>query len=107
MAYIGIDPNVGDISFQTFTGTGSATAFTLAQSVVSGEAIMVVIGNVIQEPGIGKAYTAQGTTLTFSSPPANGDVITVRFFGRAVDSRKQSAGWFNLPLGPASLTSLT
>jgi hypothetical protein len=29
------------------------------------------------------------------------------FFGRAVDSRKQSAGWFNLPLGPASLTSLT
>ena len=47
MAYIGIDPNVGDISFQTFTGTGSATAFTLAQSVVS-EAIMVVIGNVIQ-----------------------------------------------------------
>ena len=59
MAYIGIDPNVGDISFQTFTGTGSATAFTLAQSVVSGEAIMVVIGNVIQEPGIGKAYTAR------------------------------------------------
>ena len=85
MAYIGIDPNVGDISFQTFTGTGSATAFTLAQSVVSGEAIMVVIGNVIQEPGIGKAYTAQGTTLTFSSPPANGDVIQVRYFGRAVD----------------------
>lgn len=85
MAYIGIDPNVGDISFQTFTGTGSATAFTLAQSVVSGEAIMVVIGNVIQEPGIGKAYTAFGTTLTFSSPPANGDVIQVRYFGRAVD----------------------
>ena len=24
MAYIGIDPNVGDISFQTFTGTGNA-----------------------------------------------------------------------------------
>ena len=85
MAYIGIDPNVGDISFQTFTGTGSATAFTLAQSVVSGEAIMVVIGNVIQEPGVGKAYTAQGTTLTFSSPPANGDVIQVRYFGRAID----------------------
>ena len=85
MAYIGIDPNVGDITFQTFTGTGSATAFTLAQSVVSGEAIMVVIGNVIQEPGIGKAYTASGTTLTFSSPPANGDVIQVRYFGRAVD----------------------
>ena len=85
MAYIGIDPNVGDITFQRFTGNGSATAFTLAQSVVSGEALIVTIGNVVQEPGIGKAYTAQGTTLTFSAAPANGDVITVRFFGRAVD----------------------
>ena len=85
MAYLGIDPNVGDISFQTFTGNGSSTAFTLAQSVVSGEAIMVVIGNVVQEPGVGKAYIAQGNTLTFSAPPANGDVIQVRFFGRAVD----------------------
>ena len=85
MAYIGIDPNVGDITFQRFTGNGSATAFTLAQSVVSGEALIVTIGNVVQEPGIGKAYTAFGTTLTFSAAPANGDVITVRFFGRAVD----------------------
>ena len=85
MAYLGIDPNVGDISFQTFTGNGSSTAFTLAQSVVSGEAIMVIIGNVVQEPGVGKAYTAYGNTLTFSAPPANGDVVQVRFFGRAVD----------------------
>ena len=85
MAYIGVDPNIGDITFQTFTGTGSATAFTLAQSVVSGEALLVTIGNVVQEPGVGKAYTAQGNTLTFSAAPANGDVITVRFFGRAVD----------------------
>lgn len=85
MAYIGIDPNIGDITFQTFTGTGSATTFTLGQSVVSGEALLVTIGNVVQEPGIGKAYTAQGNTLTFSSAPTNGDVITVRFFGRQVD----------------------
>ena len=85
MAYIGVDPNIGDITFQTFTGTGSATAFTLAQSVVSGEALLVTIGNVVQEPGASKAYTAQGNTLTFSAAPANGDVITVRFFGRAVD----------------------
>ena len=85
MAYIGIDPNVGDITFQKFTGNGSATAFTLAQSVASGEAIVVTIGNVVQEPGIGAAYTAYGNTLTFSAAPANGDIITVRYFGRAVD----------------------
>ena len=85
MAYIGIDPNVGDITFQKFTGDGSATAFTLAQNVASGEAIVVTIGNVVQEPGIGAAYTAYGNTLTFSAAPANGDIITVRYFGRAVD----------------------
>ena len=85
MAYIGIDPNVGDITFQRFTGNGNDTIFTLTQSVVSGEALIVTIGNVVQEPGANKAYTAQGTTLTFSAAPANGDVITVRFFGRAID----------------------
>ena len=85
MAYIGVDPNVGDITFQTFTGDGNATAFTLAQNVVSGEAILVIIGNIVQEPGLNKAYTAQGNTLTFSAAPANGDVIQVRYFGRAVD----------------------
>ena len=75
MAYIGIDPNVGDISFQTFTGNGSATAFTLGTKRCQRRGINCNNGNVIQEPGIGKAYTAFGTTLTFSSPPANGDVI--------------------------------
>lgn len=85
MAYIGIDPNVGDITFQKFTGDGSAVSFTLAQQVASGEAIVVTIGNVVQEPGVSAAYTAYGNTLTFSAAPANGDVITVRYFGRAVD----------------------
>lgn len=85
MAYIGIDPNVGDIAFQTFTGNGSSTSFTLSQSVASGEAIIVTIGNVVQEPGSSASYTAYGDTLTFSTPPANLDVITVRYFGRAVD----------------------
>ena len=78
MAYIGVDPNLGDITFQRFTGTGSATAFTLAQSVVSGEAMLVTIGNVVQEPGIGKAYTAQGNTLTFSAAPRHSRIVTGR-----------------------------
>ena len=107
MAYIGIDPNVGDITFQRFTGNGSATAFTLAQSVVSGEALIVTIGNVVQEPGIGKAYTAFGTTLTFSAAPANGDVITVRFFGRAVDQPTSFAMQLFKYTATASQTAFT
>ena len=107
MSYIGVDPNLGDITFQRFTGTGSATAFTLAQSVVSGEAMLVTIGNVVQEPGGGKAYTAQGNTLTVSSAPANGDVITVRFFGRAVDQPTSYAMQLFKYTATASQTAFT
>ena len=107
MAYIGIDPNVGDITFQRFTGNGNDTAFTLAQSVVSGEALIVTIGNVVQEPGVGKAYTAQGTTLTFSAAPANGDVITVRFFGRAGDQPTSFAMQLFKYTATASQTAFT
>ena len=107
MAYIGIDTNVGDITFQRFTGNGNDTAFTLAQSVVSGEALIVTIGNVVQEPGVGKAYTAQGTTLTFSAAPANGDVITVRFFGRAVDQPTSFAMQLFKYTATASQTAFT
>ena len=107
MAYIGIDPNVGDITFQRFTGNGNDTAFTLAQSVVSGEALIVTIGNVVQEPGVGKAYTASGTTLTFSVAPANGDVITVRFFGRAVDQPTSFAMQLFKYTATASQTAFT
>ena len=107
MAYIGIDPNVGDITFQRFTGNGNDTAFTLAQSVVSGEALIVTIGNVVQEPGVGKAYTAQGTPLTFSAAPANGDVITVRFFGRAVDQPTSFAMQLFKYTATASQTAFT
>ena len=85
MAYLGVDPNVGDITFQKFTGNGSATSFTLAQNVASGEAILVTVANVVQEPGASASYTANGTTLEFSSAPANDAAIVVRFFGRAVD----------------------
>jgi hypothetical protein len=107
MAYIGIDPNVGDITFQKFTGNGSATAFTLAQNVASGEAIVVTIGNVVQEPGASAAYTAYGNTLTFSAAPANGDIITVRYFGRAVDQPLSYAMQLFKFVATASQTAFT
>ena len=107
MAYIGIDPNVGDITFQKFTGDGSATAFTLAQNVASGEAIVVTIGNVVQEPGASAAYTAYGNTLTFSAAPANGDIITVRYFGRAVDQPLSYAMQLFKFVATASQTAFT
>ena len=86
MSYLGNNPNKGSFFQQKFTGDGSATTFTLLQSVTDGSQLIVTIGNVIQEEGSSKAYTASGSTLTFDSAPANGDIIVVRYLGRSLDT---------------------
>ena len=69
----------GNISItqDSFTGDGSTTAFTMSTSVTSNQTqrIVVAVGNVYQNPA--SAYTLSGTTLTFTSPPANAETITV------------------------------
>ena len=66
MAYLGNSPARSFISFerQVFTIVNSQTVYTLDHSVTNENDIRLVINNVVQEPGSGKAYTASGTTLT-------------------------------------------
>ena len=82
MAYIGKKPS--DITraiatYDSFTGDGSTTAFTLTQGAASANDLIVVVNNVRQEPGTGsKSYTFTGpTTLTFNTAPAASDEIYV------------------------------
>jgi len=65
------------ITQDSFTGDGSTTAFTMSTSVQSDQTqrIIVAVGNVFQNPA--SAYTLSGTTITFTSPPANTETITV------------------------------
>ena len=78
MAYIGAvapgyDPtraSVPQLDAERFSGTGSATAFTLARQVVSPTDIDVVVENVTQEPTV--AYSVNGNTLTFTEAPGSG-----------------------------------
>ena len=72
MAYLGkvaINRSTGT-SKDSFSGDGSTTAFTMSRSVLLVTDIEVFVANVQQEPTT--AYTVSGTTLTFSSAPANG-----------------------------------
>lgn len=72
MAYLGkvaINRSTGT-SKDSFSGDGSETAFTMSRTVLLATDIEVFIANVQQEPTT--AYTVSGTTLTFSSAPANG-----------------------------------
>ena len=72
MAYLGkvaINRSTGT-SKDSFSGDGSETAFTMSRTVLLATDIEVFVANVHQEPTT--AYTVSGTTLTFSSAPANG-----------------------------------
>jgi len=84
MAYLGNRPrtNLITMNSEQFSGDGSTTVFTLAQSVSVTAEIEVFIGNVRQDPFT--AYNVSGgTTLTFTSPPASGtNNIYVVFQGK-------------------------
>ena len=95
MAYLGNAPARSFISFerQVFTIVNSQTAYTLSHSVNNENDIRLVINNIVQEPGSGKAYTASGTTLTLSAALTNGtDEMYCVFLGRAVATNKPGAG---------------
>jgi hypothetical protein len=95
MAYLGNAPARSFISFerQVFTIVNSQTAYTLSHSVNNENDIRLVINNIVQEPGSGKAYTASGTTLTLSAALTNGtDEMYCVFLGRAVGTVNAPAG---------------
>tara|TARA_B100000287_G_scaffold11367_1_gene11482 strand:- start:1181 stop:2335 length:1155 start_codon:yes stop_codon:yes gene_type:complete len=68
-------------STDTFTGNGSSTGFTLSQAVINANHLIVTVAGVIQTPT--SAYTVSGSTITFTSTPANGASIVVRYYGAA------------------------
>ena len=89
MAYLGNRPAESYASFekQVFTIVNSQTAYTLSHSVTNENDIRLVVNNVVQEPGSGKAYTASGTTLTLSAALVNGtDEMYCVFLGRALQT---------------------
>ena len=88
MPFIGTTPKQGftsHIASQNLSANvnGSTTVFTLSTAVASENDLEVFVGNVRQEPGSGKAYTASGTTLTFTEAPPNGFNVYVNYKGQA------------------------
>jgi len=95
MAYLGNSPARSFISFerQVFTIVNSQTVYTLDHSVTNENDIRLVVNNVVQEPGSGKAYTASGTTLTLSAALTNGtDEMYCVYLGRATATEAPGAG---------------
>ena len=93
MPYIGNDLATQFQAFatQTITGDGS-TSYTLDRAVANGKELLVYINNVKQEEGSGKAYTATGTTITFSEAVASGDSCYLVYMGSAQQTVTAPAG---------------
>ena len=74
MSYIGGNPSktLASPTSQYFNGDGSTVTFTLNRPVNVAEDLEVFVNNIQQEPGVGKSYTATGTTLTFDAAPSAG-----------------------------------
>ena len=81
-----ISTNVGVLTglvYDTFTGNGSTTAYTLSTSPASRNYTMVTVGGVVQAKS---TYSVTGTTLTFSTAPPNTSPVEVVTFGPAVNA---------------------
>ena len=68
-----------NFAYSTFTGDGSSVNYTLSQAVVTANELFVFVAGVPQTPN--DAYTASGTTLTFTTAPAVAAKIVVRYYG--------------------------
>ena len=67
------------IAYDTFSGTGSQTVFTMSQTPANAQSVIVAISGVVQDPS---TYTVSSTTLTFSTaPPSGTSNISCRYFG--------------------------
>ena len=79
MSYIGASPTTTAFVTDSFSGTGSQTAFTMSLAPATTSSIIVAITGVLQDPS---TYAVAGTTLTFSvAPPSGTGNISVRYLG--------------------------
>jgi hypothetical protein len=71
----------GDISVitnQTIDGDNSTTVFTLDQAATA-ESILVSINGVLQTPSVDYTTSQSPDEITFTTAPAEGDVVQIRF----------------------------
>ena len=84
MAYLGRGIQLGQHIKQTITTANlGLTAFAMDLNA-SQNSLLVVYGNVIQEPGV--AYTVTNTTITFTSPPAASTSLYIVYLGQELTS---------------------
>lgn len=89
MSYIGNQPFNASFLVDTFSGTGSATAFTMQIAPAGVNSLFVIVSGVVQSPA---TYGVVGNTLTFSqAPPAGTNNIVCRYLALPASNVTTSA----------------
>ena len=79
MAYVGNQPYQVAFVTDTFSGTGSTTAFTMSVAPANTSSVLVAITGVLQDPS---TYGVTGNTINFSTaPPSGTSNISCRYLG--------------------------
>ena len=76
--------DITDNAVDTFSGNGSATAFTLSKIPLDSDNVLVTIDGVVQYPSsntVTRAYSVVSNVITFTNAPENGTTIKVRHIG--------------------------
>ena len=76
--------DITDNAVDTFSGNGSATAFTLSKIPLDSDNVLVTIDGVVQYPSsntVTRAYLVSENVITFTTAPANGTSVQVRHIG--------------------------
>lgn len=79
MSYIGNSPTSVAFPTDSFSGTGSQTAYTMTVAPANTASVLIFISGVKQDPS---TYSVSGTTLTFSAaPPLGTNNISAIYLG--------------------------
>ena len=76
--------DITDNAVDTFSGNGSATAFTLSKIPLDSDNVLVTIDGVVQYPSsntVTRAYSVVSNVITLTTAPANGTSVQVRHIG--------------------------
>ena len=89
--------DISDNTVDSFTGTGSLTAFTLSKEPANSQNLLVTIDGVVQYPSDNtnvRAYSVVLNVLTFEGAPGNGTDIQVRHIGFAGATSSNVTGFY-------------
>ena len=79
-SFSGAISSKADFTIQNFTANGSNTVYKLAESVTSGDHVLVSINGIIQRSGSDYTYNTGNGNITFDEAPTSGDIISFRTF---------------------------